>query len=336
MRRICILSSSQIFKTTQSRLYTQTAFITGGSTEINIRTLEQFIEFDHQIIIGTDDVNESKSILSNDKIDWIHLDITNDSSIISATKHIQSNYDTIDILINNALIDNGPGLNKENINKTFDSNYYGNINMTEAMLPYFSTSETIEKDTKNLSVYSSRIIFPFNRDCALNKLSKPLQNALLDADLTLNGLNDLINRFKDDCIGKKWNEFGWIMNTQLMSIVFLNMFARIIGKQMYENRSFNHWLGSFCLDFSNNTMTQNSNALYKLSTMLIDDEDKDKNGCLYGAFFKAATNIDVDDDDGYVDEVEVQILDWVNPRSTISWDTMLDDLMFSNVTGEDQ
>merc|ERR1712087_1011835 len=108
-------------------------------------------------------------------------------------------------------------------------------------------------------------------ECALSKLSKSLRNELLDDWL--------------------------IMNAQLMSIVSLNMFARITGKEMMKDRNFNHWIASFCMD-DKNTLTQNATALCKLSTMLLDDEAKEQNGCLWGAFFKTATNIDVDDDDG--------------------------------------
>ena len=200
------------------------------------------------------------------------------------------------------------------------------------MIPLLSTMSTT-KDTKNMSVYASRIIFPFNRDCALNKLSKTLQDEIMNVQ-SVNELDDMMGRFVHDCIQKKWDNFGWIMNTYLMSIVGLNMFGKLKGAEyMKGTKNAETWVGSFCID-TENTLSQNGSGLCKLSTMLIDDTDK--NGFLWGGFFKAATNIDVDEDDGYVDDVELEVLDWVNPRNTISWDTMLDDLMFSNVTGEDQ
>ena len=324
----------------------KTAFLTGGTKGIGLRTLEQLMEFKHmKFIIATRDKSQFQKLLNSNEeltenqtenensIDIIDLDITSDNSIISATKHIQTNYDNIDILINNAIIDNGSKLTSDNLETTFNTNYYGNINLTEAMIPLLSTMSTT-KDSKNMSVYASRIIFPFNRDCALNKLQKPLQNELMNVS-NKKELDDMMRRFMDDCVNKKWDNFGWIMNTYLMSIVGLNMYGKMLGNEYMKDDKSETWVGSYCMD-KEHASNQNGTGLCKLSTMLIDKIDRDKNGYLWGGFFKAATNIDVDEDDGYVDEVELEVLDWVNPRNTISWDTMLDDLMFSNVTGEDQ
>lgn len=117
-------------------------------------------------------------------MDVVPLDITDPSSIESATKHIEQRYDSsINVLINNAGIAFKPNqFGKEIVKKTLNTNFYGTVNVTKALCPFVS----------------DRIMFISSKSGALKQYSKERQQQFLSEDLSEDSLSEMVREFESD------------------------------------------------------------------------------------------------------------------------------------------
>ena len=275
---------------------------------------------------------EFESKQERDRVSLLELDISDTHSIIDAVKHIESNYDPIDILINNAGINLSASTNsRKMVNETLATNFCGTVEFTRAMLPLLTTHKTSKSDSS--SAYYSRIITVSNRDAAINKLSPELQSQFLSEDLDEQKLNGMMEQYKKDALKHQESvgdndpeqiqmKEGWLKCPYLMSYIGLNMFVRIMGNKFLNEESWkDYWIVSYCpghcaTDSTDYFGTRDSNegafGVTTLSTMLLDN-DSIPNGKFCAAFYA---------DDSSLDSIELEVMNWKNPSETISWDTL--------------
>jgi NAD(P)-dependent dehydrogenase (short-subunit alcohol dehydrogenase family) len=73
----------------------------------------------------------------------LDLDLTLDASIASAASCIEKDYGRLDVLINNAGIEiNEPKQTRETMHKVFDTNIFGPMLLTNALMPLLAKSKT--------------------------------------------------------------------------------------------------------------------------------------------------------------------------------------------------
>ena len=132
------------------------ALITGANRGIGFETARQLGAQGIKVLIGArsaDKGREAESTLKNEGIDaeFIHLDLDDTATHESAAKFIEATYGKLDILINNA----GIFLNEFNdgapipasqttadiFRKTFDTNFFNTIALTQRLLPLVKKSE---------------------------------------------------------------------------------------------------------------------------------------------------------------------------------------------------
>ncbi|KAF2194681.1 NAD(P)-binding protein [Zopfia rhizophila CBS 207.26] len=80
----------------------------------------------------------------------IQLDVTSDDSIAAATKKLTSDFGVIDVLVNNAGIAMHGEPSREILRSTFETNVFGVMLLTQALLPLLKTS----KDPRVINVSS--------------------------------------------------------------------------------------------------------------------------------------------------------------------------------------
>ncbi len=112
----------------------QVVLITGGSSGIG-KSIGEFLMAKNFKVYGT-----SRNPKPNQTTSFplIALDVTKNETIISAISELIAKEEKIDILINNAGIGiTGPieETPEEEIKKAFDTNYFGPLNVTKAVLP---------------------------------------------------------------------------------------------------------------------------------------------------------------------------------------------------------
>lgn len=128
------------------------ALITGANKGIGLETARQLAKLDIKVLLGArDEVRgkeaEAKLVAEGLDVEFIHLDVDNLETHKSATNKIVEKYGKLDILVNNAAV----SLDKTNkasetpietFRKTFDTNFFNLIALTQTVLPLIKKSDS--------------------------------------------------------------------------------------------------------------------------------------------------------------------------------------------------
>lgn len=134
------------------------ALITGANKGIGFETARQLAKENVKVLIGARDEGRGKEAEQKLKdegldVEFIHLDVDNKETHKSAANSILENYGKLDILVNNAAVsldtNNTNGRNIGNVSetpievlrKTFDTNFFNLIELTQTLLPLVKKSD---------------------------------------------------------------------------------------------------------------------------------------------------------------------------------------------------
>ena len=129
----------------------KTVLITGANKGIGFETARQLGEKGYTILVGARDEAKGAEAVEKLKgegcnVDFVKIDATDAETIKLAAQTVGEKYGTLDVLINNAgiALDAGEKLNEislDLVRKTFDTNFFGAIAVTQAFLPLIKKSE---------------------------------------------------------------------------------------------------------------------------------------------------------------------------------------------------
>ena len=118
----------------------KTILITGASTGIGHSSAIHFAEKGWNVAATMRNTERGKDLLIHPNIRLFHLDVVDEISIRKAISDTLSAFGGIDVLFNNAgyaLAGAFEAMTQEQIRKQFDTNVFGVMNVTRAILPYF-------------------------------------------------------------------------------------------------------------------------------------------------------------------------------------------------------
>jgi NADP-dependent 3-hydroxy acid dehydrogenase YdfG len=118
----------------------KTIFITGASTGIGKETAIYFAEKGWNVSATMRTTAKGKDLPKYPNLKIFELDVNNEGSINKAINDTMSAFGQIDILFNNAgygLVGAFEAMNQEQIKRQFDTNVFGVMNVTRAILPHF-------------------------------------------------------------------------------------------------------------------------------------------------------------------------------------------------------
>ncbi|HEX4064841.1 MAG TPA: SDR family oxidoreductase [Acidobacteriaceae bacterium] len=129
------------------------AFITGGNKGIGLETARQLGKTGVTVVLGSRDLAKGKAAAETLKADGIHadaihFDVTQPDDYQNVYDYFDKKYGRLDILINNAGVSKEPFMapNKtsttsaEILHATFDTNFFGVIQITQTLLPLLRKS----------------------------------------------------------------------------------------------------------------------------------------------------------------------------------------------------
>lgn len=127
------------------------ALITGGNKGIGLETAKQLGRQGMTVLIGARDEGKGRAAaegLAKEKIDArpIQIDVTSPESIKAAAARIEKEFGRLDVLVNNAgIAQEAPGTSiaetaTATFRETFETNFFGLIDVTRGMLPLLRKS----------------------------------------------------------------------------------------------------------------------------------------------------------------------------------------------------
>jgi NAD(P)-dependent dehydrogenase (short-subunit alcohol dehydrogenase family) len=124
------------------------AFITGGNRGLGLETARQLGKQKVKVVIGSRDVEKGKAAAEKLRaegadVEAIRFDITKPADYQEAYKYFDKSFGKLDILINNAGVskeafgtpNNASSVAKEVLRETFETNFFGTIELTQVLLP---------------------------------------------------------------------------------------------------------------------------------------------------------------------------------------------------------
>jgi NAD(P)-dependent dehydrogenase (short-subunit alcohol dehydrogenase family) len=135
---------------TSDNLKGKVALVTGANKGIGLEIARQLAQQGSTVLIGARDEKrgeEAARSLHAEGLDtrFVHLDITDQTTIDAAAQKIEDEFGKLDILVNNAAValDQTPPsqLDMDILRRTYDTNVFGVFAVTKAMLPLIRKSE---------------------------------------------------------------------------------------------------------------------------------------------------------------------------------------------------
>jgi len=131
----------------------KTVLITGANRSIGLETAKQLSQKGLFVYLGSRDLVKGEQVVKDlaekgfENIMAIQIDVTNPESILAAKNIVEQEQGKLDILINNAgVLGNVPQDAStdsiENIQQTFDTNFFGVIKVTQAFLDLLKKSDS--------------------------------------------------------------------------------------------------------------------------------------------------------------------------------------------------
>ncbi len=125
------------------------ALITGANKGIGFEVARQLAHQGFSVMLGARDKQRGEEAAAKiPGATFLHLDIDKPETITAAARQLEEKYDHLDVLVNNAGIvdftDGLPGVaNLEAVRRTFETNFFGALAVSQAMLPLLRKSAAI-------------------------------------------------------------------------------------------------------------------------------------------------------------------------------------------------
>jgi NAD(P)-dependent dehydrogenase (short-subunit alcohol dehydrogenase family) len=189
------------------------AFVTGANRGIGLETARQLGKLgDIHVVIGSRDLAKGKAAADKLRaegadVDVIRFDITKPADYKEAYDYFDKNYGRLDILINNAGIskenffagNNASKVSTEVLRETFDTNFFGTIELTQTLLPLIRKapegrivnlssilgSLTLHADPDS-PIYGAKVLAYNASKAALNAFTIHLAHELKDTKIKVN------------------------------------------------------------------------------------------------------------------------------------------------------
>ncbi|MEL6835464.1 MAG: SDR family oxidoreductase [Bacteroidota bacterium] len=188
------------------------ALITGANKGIGLETVVQLAQEGIKVIATARNAERGQAAIQPLKdqgldVEFLQLDVNDESQRQAVVDHVANTYGKLDILVNNAGIEADGGfmgntvttISQEILRKTFDTNFFSVVALTQGLLPLIQKSEAgrivnVSSVMGSLTIHSDPTaeiygIKPFAYDSsktALNQFTVHLAQALADTPIKVN------------------------------------------------------------------------------------------------------------------------------------------------------
>ena len=123
-----------------------TTLITGANKGLGFEAARRLIALGHTVYVGARDPERGEAAARRLGARFVPLDVTDDASVAAAAAWLQRQPGGLDVLINNAGIlgerSAPPDVTADAVRDVFETNVFGIVRVTHAMLPLLRASES--------------------------------------------------------------------------------------------------------------------------------------------------------------------------------------------------
>lgn len=176
----------------------KTALVTGANKGIGFEVVKQLLERNFKVLLSARNVEKGLEATKKlgDNVSFLHMDVEDEQSIISASKEIESLNIKLDVIVNNAAV----LLDQDSINiascdsilSSLKINTVGPILVIQKMLPYINDGGRIINVSSGLGAFSEMSDFApvySVTKSALNAVTKQFSFSLKEKHISVNSVS---------------------------------------------------------------------------------------------------------------------------------------------------
>jgi NAD(P)-dependent dehydrogenase (short-subunit alcohol dehydrogenase family) len=201
------------------------ALVTGANRGLGLETVRELARRGWQMILTARDEHRGKaaaqsvSAETGREVRFMPLDVADPASITALAGSLREEGTKLDVLVNNAGI-TMDGFNEHVARQTIDTNFYGPLRVSEALLP--------------VMVDGGVIVMVSSGAGELSILSRDLRKRFSDPSLTQQGLLELVESFVEAVRRGRHSQEGWPTSAYGVSKAALNALVRIMAPRFAE------------------------------------------------------------------------------------------------------
>jgi NAD(P)-dependent dehydrogenase (short-subunit alcohol dehydrogenase family) len=195
----------------------KTALVTGGNRGIGAQVCRELTRAGWRVLLAARDPEKGEALAAELRrtagghVTFVPLDVTSRDSIADLVRGLQHEATRVDALVNNAGV-YGERRGPKGTRRTLDTNFFGPLRLTEALLPILNDGATITNVTSELG--------------ALGNLSDLRRRQLADPGLTRERLATLMEECAETAAK------GWGTDAYGVSKAALNALTRILAREL--------------------------------------------------------------------------------------------------------
>jgi NAD(P)-dependent dehydrogenase (short-subunit alcohol dehydrogenase family) len=199
-----------------------TALVTGANRGLGLETCHQLAERGYAVILTSRDEASGRAAVDELAreglaVQFRKLDVTDARDIAALADWLRAEGRALAVLVNNAAVALD-GFNVEVARKTLAANFFGAMNVTDALLPLIADRGAIVMVSSGAG--------------ELSAFSRPLRARFADEALTREQLIALANAFIADVAAGRHREKGWPSSAYKVSKAALNALTRILAREL--------------------------------------------------------------------------------------------------------
>jgi len=206
----------------------QTALVTGANRGLGFETARQLAQRGYRVLLTSRDEVAGRAaaarILREEKagrVEFQRLDVTDTVAIAALAKRLSDEHILVDILVNNGAVALD-GFDEGVARKTIDTNFFGPLRVTDALLPFIPDGGTI--------------VMVSSAAGELSILSDSLKSRYADRGLTRDALVALVGKFVEDVRRGRHGAEGWPTSAYGVSKASLNALVRIMAIELAKRK----------------------------------------------------------------------------------------------------
>jgi len=180
------------------------ALVTGGNRGIGLEVVRQFLARQFFVVLSCRNLSEGQSVAESlhfepDQLRVIPLDVTSTESIEEAVNSFGQQFDSLDVLVNNAAIlfdasEDILSVSEDILNQTWNTNSLGPLRVVRAFLPYLKKSDdarVVNVSSRAAQLKDMGSFAPAYRisKTALNAVTGVLSNVLNEHGIKVNSVS---------------------------------------------------------------------------------------------------------------------------------------------------